>query len=147
MLKKFLIPFALASILYFFFHKNEQKGGRLKQEENTPEVQERDSSDDKLELPSSLPSKIIRLRVKKNFSAKRDKKEFKTFEDFKAVNQVPQDEDGNIYITDILIDEEHLIAHGDIIVGNIRDIHKYRDDKKPLVLPRLPFGLVESFLS
>ena len=137
--KKFLLLLLLAVFIYLSFHQNGQDNEITYEQSPTTETTENPPSVDKLKLPSFPPSKVIRFKIVKNSSSREEEQIFTSFEDFKAINQVPQDEEGNIYITDLLVDEKHLIAHGDIIVGNIKDLHKYKDNKEPLVIPTPSF--------
>ena len=46
------------------------------------------------------------------------------------------DQNGNLYITQVKIEDSYIIAHGDIIVGHEIDIDDYTGGKKTLILKR-----------
>ncbi|CAM9864815.1 unnamed protein product, partial [Chrysoparadoxa australica] len=45
------------------------------------------------------------------------------------------DDQGNIYPENITVDGEHLVAYGDLIVGEARYIDEYRNGERPLYVP------------
>ncbi|MFT6068290.1 MAG: hypothetical protein ACJAT2_000057 [Bacteriovoracaceae bacterium] len=50
-----------------------------------------------------------------------------------------QDENGNLIITSVTIVDDLVIAHGDIIIGQVKDLDRFVDNAnsgKPLILPK-----------
>jgi len=49
---------------------------------------------------------------------------------------LPFDNEGNIYIENVVIDEQWAVAHGDVLVGNAESILQLEKDGLPLVLAK-----------
>lgn len=60
----------------------------------------------------------------------------KSFEDFYQENREPQDAQGNIYITQVTIVDNHILGHGDILLGTVQDLEKAQNDGTPLIIPQ-----------
>ncbi len=86
--------------------------------------------------PPFTSQKLAKKKTKRSLRTPIKNQELKSLDDFQKHHQVPQDKKGNIYVTQVIVDEEHLIAHGDIIVGNVKDIQIYQNGEKPLMIFR-----------
>ncbi|MCY4524090.1 MAG: M12 family metallopeptidase [Halobacteriovoraceae bacterium] len=140
MLKKYLSVLLLISFFLYFYHKKNHTIPSVTLLQKDLQLSPRPPFQREFVIP---PVKIIHppgnstkpLGEKSKKTTEEDVREFTSIEDFQAYNLVPQDEDGNIYITDAVVEGEHLIAHGDIIVGSSRNVGKYGDDKEALIMP------------
>lgn len=58
----------------------------------------------------------------------------KSFDEFFEEHTEPYDTEGNIYITDLSLIDHHIIAHGDVLIGNKDDLEAAQRGEKKLVL-------------
>ncbi len=83
---------------------------------------------------SSLPKKIEESKTISVPNSQTQKVVEKTFDDFYEENTEPYDSNGNIYITDLSVVDDKVIAHGDILIGNKDDLQSAQNANRPMIM-------------
>lgn len=80
------------------------------------------------------PKKTVQDHSKKSFLPKTVKtlappKKYEYDDSF-----VPLDDDGNMVITEVFLDGQNVVIHGDILVADLEEFNRKQMDKKPLIV-------------
>ena len=112
------------------------------EEEHVPDIQEPYIEESSSEEPSPKESLQIKPRpviVKDTIPSSFPKR------DIESEDYTYQDEKGNIHITHVVVDEDYLISHGDIIVEDRDNLDLYKYGRMPLTIPKIklwPKGII-----
>ncbi len=143
-MKKALPLLSLMALTCFFYLYWKRSSVPIEEEKIQPAIKK--TAIIKKEAPKKEATPVKRVIVKKTTPPKIKKAE-SLQRSFPTKIKPPvdeisihlQDENGNLIITSVTIVDDLVIAHGDIIIGQVKDLDRYVDNAnsgKPLILPK-----------